>query len=40
MSKHWSWKNTGTDKIFETKWRNPVKLDKERKVWYLFFRAF
>ena len=24
------------DKIFGTKWNNPVKLDSKRKVWYLF----
>ena len=23
-----------------TKWNNPVKLDKERKVWYLFLPVF
>ena len=28
------------DKIFGTKWSNPVKLDTKRKVWYLFLRAF
>ena len=28
------------DKIFRTKWNNPVKLDKRRKVWYLFLRVF
>ena len=44
MSKNWSWKGTGpnkdknllaqtiSDKIFETKWSNPVKLDRSRKV--------
>ena len=25
------------DKIFGIKWRNPVKLDRNRKVWYLFY---
>ena len=24
------------DKIFGTKWSNPVKLDNKKKVWYLF----
>ena len=28
------------DKIFETKWSNPVKLDGNRKVWYLFLSVF
>ena len=28
------------DKIFGTKWSNPVKLDKKKKVWYLFLRVF
>ena len=28
------------DKIFGTKWSNPVKLDRERKVWYLFLCVF
>ena len=28
------------DKIFGTKWSNPVKLDRKRKVWYLFLRVF
>ena len=28
------------DKIFGTKWTNPVKLDKRRKVWYLFLCVF
>ena len=27
------------DKIFGTKWSNPVKLDRKRKVWYLFLRG-
>ena len=28
------------DNIFETKWNNPVKLDRKRKVWYLFLHVF
>ena len=28
------------EKIFGTKWNNPVKWDKRRKVWYLFLRVF
>ena len=28
------------DKIFGTKWSNPVNLDRKRKVWYLFLRVF
>ena len=28
------------DKIFGTKWSNPVKLDKRRKVCYLFYACF
>ena len=28
------------DKIFGTKWSNSVKLDRKKKVWYLFLRAF
>ena len=32
--------STISDKIFGTKWRNPVKLDRKRKVWYLFLRIF
>ena len=28
------------DKIFGTKWSNPVKLDRKRKVWHLFLRVF
>ena len=28
------------DKIFVTKWSNSVKLDRKRKVWYLFLRVF
>ena len=24
------------NKIFGTKWNNPVKLDRRRKVWYVF----
>ena len=31
---------TMPDKIFGTKWSNPVKLDRKRKVWYLFLRVF
>ena len=27
------------DKILGTKWSNPVKLDRKRKVWYLFLRV-
>ena len=27
-------------KIFGTKWSNPVKLDRKRKVWYVFLHAF
>ena len=26
------------DKIFGIKWNNPVKLDRKRKVWYVFLR--
>ena len=28
------------DKIFGTKWSNPVKLDRKRKFYYLFLRVF
>ena len=28
------------DKIFGTKWSNPVKLNRKRKVWYLLLRVF
>ena len=28
------------ERIFGTKWRNPVKLDRKRKVWYLFLLVF
>ena len=28
------------DKIFGTKWNNPVKLDRRKKVWYLISRDF
>ena len=28
------------DKIVGTKWNNPVKLDRRRKVWYLLLRVF
>ena len=27
-------------KIFGTKWGNPVKLERKRKVWSLFLRIF
>ena len=33
-------RSTIPDKIFGTKWSNLVKLDKRRKVWYLFLRVF
>ena len=51
MSKNWSWKRTGSSKYqkfacsenlgqnIRTKWSSPVKLDKKRKVWYLFLRV-
>ena len=29
-----------SDKIFGTKWSNPVKLDRKRKVWYVLLRVF
>ena len=32
--------STIPDKIFGTKWSNPVKLDRRRKVWYQFLRVF
>ena len=32
--------NTIPDKIFGTKWSNLVKLDRKRKVWYLFLYVF
>ena len=32
--------STIPDKIFETKWSNPIKVDRKRKVWYLFLRVF
>ena len=32
--------STIPDKIFGTKWSNPVKLDRKRKVWYLFLHVF
>ena len=32
--------NTILDKIFGTKWSNPVKMERERKLWYLFLRVF
>ena len=28
------------DKVFGTKWRNPVKQDRKRKVWYVLLRVF
>ena len=28
------------DKVLGTKWSNPVRLDRNRKVWYLFLRGF
>ena len=28
------------DKIYGAKWKNPVKLDKKRKVWYQILCAF
>ena len=31
---------TISDKIFGTKWSNAVNLDRKRKVWGLFLRAF
>ena len=27
-------------KIFGIKWSNQVKLDRKRKIWYLFLRVF
>ena len=27
------------DKISETKWNNPVKLDRKRKVWYMLLHV-
>ena len=33
-------KTTIPDKIFGTKWSNPVKLDKQRNVWYVFLHVF
>ena len=32
--------STIPDTIFGTKWSNPVKLDRKRKVWYLFLGVF
>ena len=32
--------STIPDKILGTKWSNPVKLDRKKKVWYLFLRVF
>ena len=52
MSKNWSWKGTGpsTDQKFAcsdnpgqniwNKRSNPVKLERKRKVLYLFLRVF
>ena len=37
---HTSLRPTIQDKIFGTKWSNPVKLDWKRKVWYLFLCLF
>ena len=31
---------TLVDKILGTKWSNPVKLDRKRKVWYMILRVF
>ena len=28
------------DKIFGTKWSDPVKLDRKRKFWYVFLCVF
>ena len=28
------------DKTFGIKWSNPVKLDRQRKVWYVFLHVF
>ena len=28
------------DKVFGAKWNNLVKLDRKRKVWYVFLRVF
>ena len=28
------------DKVCGIKWSNPVKLDRKRKVWYVFLRVF
>ena len=30
---------TISDKIFGTQWSNTVKLDRKRKLWYLFLRV-
>ena len=32
--------STIPDKLFGTKWSNPVKLNKKREVWYLLLRVF
>ena len=34
----YSYITTIPDKVCGTKWNNPVKLDRRRKVWYLFLR--
>ena len=33
-------KATIPDKIFGTKWNNPIKLNRGIKLWYLFLRVF
>ena len=52
MSNNWSWKETGSSKDQNfacsdnpgqnilNKWSNPVKLERKRKVWYLFLCVF
>ena len=52
ISRNWSWKGTGPSKDLKfacsdnpgqnigTEWSNPVKLDRKRKVWYLFLCFF
>ena len=39
-----TWENskkpTIPDKIVGTKWSNPVKMDRKKKVWYLFLHVF
>ena len=32
--------STILNKIFGTEWSNPVKLNKKRKVWYVFLGVF